>query len=268
MSALQLEIIKALGVKPTINVSEEIEKRVSFLANYLRDAKARSYVLGISGGVDSTTAGRLAQLAVERLRSEGYDAKFFAVRLPYGVQRDEADAQKALAFIKPDDTLTVNIGTASAAMLNVSYFGENDPVKQDFVLGNIKARQRMVAQYSIAGQCNGIVIGTDHAAEALMGFFTKFGDGACDVVPLSGLNKRQVRTIAQALGAPHELAMKTPTADLEDLDPGKPDEVSYGVTYDTIDDYLEGKTISKGDETIILTQYLKTEHKRALPVAP
>jgi NAD+ synthase len=264
----QLKIIRELGVKPVIDVNDEIERRVSFLANYLKDSNCQAYVLGISGGIDSATAGRLAQVAVNRLRNEGYDVEFIAVRLPYGIQRDEADAQASLNFIKPDRVEIVNIKTASDEMLKHSWFGGNDVVKQDFVLGNIKARQRMVAQYAIAGQFNGLVIGTDHAAEAVMGFFTKFGDGACDITPLSGLNKRQVRSVAQALGAPVELVNKIPTADLEDLNPGKPDEVAYGVTYDQIDDFLEGKKIDKKAKEKILKQHSITQHKRALPIVP
>jgi len=75
------------------------------------------------------------------------------------------------------------------------------------------------------------VIGTDHAAEALMGFYTKFGDGACDLTPLHGLNKRRVRAVAEWLGAPNELVHKVPTADLESLSPGKADEDAFGITY-------------------------------------
>lgn len=81
----------------------------------------------------------------------------------------------------------------------------------------------MVAQYAMANARNGLVIGTDHAAEAVMGFFTKFGDGACDLAPLSGLVKGQVRALASRLGAPESLVNKVPTADLEELQPGKPD---------------------------------------------
>jgi NAD+ synthase len=120
---------------------------------------------------------------------------------------------------------------------------EPDPVSatdRDILLGNVKARQRMVAQFALAGSLGGLVIGTDHGAEAVMGFFTKFGDGAADLLPLAGLNKRRVRAIASHLGAPPELVCKVPTADLEDGMPMRPDEYAYGVTYDQIYDYLEG----------------------------
>jgi len=143
-----------------------------------------------------------------------------------------------------------------------------DAGREDFLLGNIKARQRMIAQYAIAGAARGLVIGTDHAAEALMGFFTKFGDGAADVLPLSGLTKRRVRAVATALGAPANLVMKVPTADLEANAPLRPDEDAYGVTYDEIDDFLEGKPVAERSRQRILALYNASHHKRTLPVTP
>jgi NAD+ synthase len=228
-------------------------------------------VLGISGGVDSSTAGRLAQLAVERLRARNVDARFIAMRLPYGDQRDEADAQRALAFIKPDETLTVNVKPAADAMresLKTAGLSYRDEKHEDFVLGNIKARQRMIAQYAVAAAHAGVVIGTDHAAESLMGFFTKFGDGGADVLPLYGLNKRRVRAMAEALGASIEISKKVPTADLETLTPMKPDEDSYGISYEDIDDFLEGKHVSDEVYTTVYRFYDATHHKRVLPITP
>lgn len=269
MSDLITEIVisESLNVAKDFDVDMEIRDRVDFLADYLKSSDTKTLVLGISGGVDSLTAGKLAQLAVEKNRADGYDCKFIAVRLPYGIQRDETDAQNSLAFISPDKTVTVDIQPASDALLtSIDSLIFSDPKDKDFVLGNIKARQRMVAQYAIAGANKGLVIGTDHAAEALMGFFTKFGDGACDVTPLSGLNKRRVRAIAVKLGAPDELVFKVPTADLETLNPGLPDETAYGVTYDEIDDFLEGKVIDPASWQIIFDQHCKTMHKRSQPV--
>ncbi|MFP4894175.1 ammonia-dependent NAD(+) synthetase [Paraburkholderia sp. EG304] len=269
--AWQQAVIDELGVERDFDVARERERRVAFLSDYLASQGLHTYVLGISGGVDSSTAGRLAQLAVERLRATGYEAHFVAVRLPYGSQRDEEDAAAALAFIRPDETLTVNIKEPADAMLsslkrgNVQYV---DDFHEDFVLGNIKARQRMVAQYAIAGARVGVVIGTDHAAESLMGFFTKFGDGGADILPLAGLTKRRVRALAHALGASERLVDKVPTADLESLTPQKPDEDSYGISYQDIDDFLEGKPVSDEVLTTIRRFYMATRHKRALPVAP
>ncbi|MEU9996590.1 ammonia-dependent NAD(+) synthetase [Streptomyces sp. NPDC048370] len=270
-TALQQQIAEELEVSPTFDPLVEIERRVAFLTERLTSTGLRSLVLGISGGVDSTTAGRLCQLAVERARAAGHDATFYAMRLPYGVQADEKDAQLALGFIAADRVLTVDIRPSSDAALDAALAGGvsfRDAHHQDFVQGNIKARQRMIAQYAVAGAHDGLVVGTDHAAEAVSGFFTKYGDGAADVVPLTGLTKRRVRACAEALGAPAELVWKTPTADLETLDPGKPDEDALGVTYDDIDDFLEGKPVAEAAFTSIVRRYRLTDHKRRLPIAP
>lgn len=269
--ALQQEIARELEVSETFDAAQEIERRVAFLAERLTSTGLRSLVLGISGGVDSTTAGRLCQLAVERARTGGHEARFYAMRLPYGVQADEHDAQLALSFIRADQVLTVDIKPASDATqgsLLTADVNFRDPRHQDFVLGNVKARQRMIAQYAVAGAHDGLVVGTDHAAEAVSGFFTKFGDGAADLVPLTGLTKRRVRAVAEALGAPTELVWKVPTADLETLDPGKADEHALGVTYDAIDDFLEGKPVDERTFDTIVSRYRLTDHKRRLPIAP
>ncbi|MEU2561960.1 ammonia-dependent NAD(+) synthetase [Streptomyces longispororuber] len=269
--AQQQEIARELQVAPTFDAEREIERRVAFLTERLTSTGLRSLVLGISGGVDSTTAGRLCQLAVERARAAGHEARFHAMRLPYGVQADEHDAQLALSFIRPDHVLTVDVKPASDAALEAALAGGvtfRDARHQDFVQGNIKARQRMIAQYAVAGAYDGLVVGTDHAAEAVSGFFTKFGDGAADLVPLTGLTKRRVRAVADALGAPAELVWKVPTADLESLDPGKTDEDALGVTYDAIDDFLEGKPVDEDVFETIVRRYRLTDHKRQLPIAP
>jgi len=266
----QHEIIADLGVQPEIDPAAEIERRVEFLARYLADQHSSTYVLGISGGVDSATAGHLAQLAVERIRAQGGDASFIAMRLPHGTQADEDDAQRALAFIRPDRTVTVDIKPASDAMLAAlgSELDAKDPGERDFIFGNIKSRQRMVAQYALAGATGGVVVGTDHGGEAVMGFFTKYGDSGYDIAPLAHLSKRQVRALASTLGAPGSTAQKQATADLEDLAPQKPDEEAFGVSYDEVDDFLEGKEIGQEAVDKIVTAYTRTMHKRRMPAEP
>lgn len=264
---LQETIIKELGVKPVIDAQEEIQTSIRFLKEYLlKHPFLKTYVLGISGGQDSTLAGRLAQLAIEELRQETGDDtyQFIAVRLPYGVQADEADAQRALAFIQPDVSLTVNIKEAVDGQ--VAELKKAGVDISDFNKGNIKSRQRMITQYAIAGQYSGAVIGTDHAAENITGFFTKFGDGGADILPLFRLNKRQGKQLLAALGAEAALYEKVPIADLEEDRPGLADEVALGVTYTAIDDYLEGKVIGKAEQEVIENWWHKTEHKRHLPI--
>lgn len=266
----QESIIKALGVKPLIDPEEEISRRVGFLVEYLQTTGAHGFALGISGGQDSTLAGRLAQLAVEKLRADdhkaaGHDVEFWALRLPHGRQLDDADAQLALEFIRPDHTANIDIADATAAIDKAAARAVGADSLGDFNRGNVKARQRMIAQYAVAGERGLLVIGTDHAAENLTGFFTKFGDGAADILPLAGLNKRQGAALLQQLGAPDATWKKVPTADLEDNRPGLPDEEALGLRYAEIDDYLEGREVSAKVAARIEKLWDTGQHKRHLP---
>lgn len=265
--SLQQQISEALGVQAEIDPEAEVERRIRFLVDYLSASGARGFVLGISGGQDSTLAGRLAQLAVERVREQGGEAKFMAVRLPYRVQHDAADADAALAFIQPDSSVEVNIQNGVDGVEEDIEFAVTSDIS-DFNRGNIKARVRMVTQYALAGHDGMLVIGTDHAAEAVTGFYTKFGDGAADLLPLSGLSKRQGRSMLKLLGAPERLYLKVPTADLLDGTPGRADEDELGLTYEQIDDFLEGKQVDPEIAGRIEAKYLATQHKRHLPATP
>ncbi|MFT4466056.1 MAG: ammonia-dependent NAD(+) synthetase [Sodalis sp. (in: enterobacteria)] len=265
--ALQQEIIAALGVKPTIDPAAEFRVSVDFLKAYLKKHTfVRTLVLGISGGQDSTLTGKVCQQSISELRQETgmADYRFIAVRLPHGEQKDEADCRDAIAFIQPDQVVTVNI--KSAIQASEATLREAGIALSDYVKGNEKARERMKAQYSIAGMTAGLVVGTDHAVEAVTGFFTKYGDGGTDINPLFRLNKRQGRAILQHLGCPDHLYLKAPTADLEEDRPALPDETALGVTYEMVDDYLEGKTIDAAAARVIENWYQRTEHKRHPPV--
>lgn len=267
MRHLQREIIDALGVMPEIDPALEIARRRDFLVDYLRVTGARGLVLGISGGQDSSLAGRIAQLAVEHVREQGGEARFTAVRLPYRVQADEADAQLALQFIRPDESFVFDVADGVDG-IDAEYEREAGRPLADYHKGNVKARVRMVAQYAIAGERGALVIGTDHAAEAVTGFFTKYGDGGADILPLSGLTKRQGRALLIELGAPERLYEKAPTADLLDGRPGQTDETELGISYAQIDDYLEGRDVDDTVAEALEARYLATRHKRTVPVSP
>ena len=267
MSDLQKQIIEELHVLPKINVEQEIRKSIDFMKEYAKKHSfVKGFVLGISGGQDSTLTGKLAQMAVDELNEEAGEKQytFMAVRLPYGVQADEDDCQDALNFIQPDKVFKVNIKDAVEA--SVRALAEAGVELSDFAKGNEKARERMKVQFSIAAMNSAVVLGTDHAAEAITGFFTKFGDGGADLMPIFRLNKRQGKQILAHLDCPEHLYLKTPTADLEEDRPSLPDETALGLTYEQIDDYLEGKEIPEDARKTLEGHYLRSQHKRHLPI--
>lgn len=266
MRTNQQEIISDLGVNPDIDPKEEIERRSRFLAEYLGKSGLNGFVLGISGGQDSLLAGMLAKRATELRDEEGFNAYFHAVLLPYGTQADRDDALLACETIGPDMIHDLDIKPATDAFAESFATMEGAPIR-DFDKGNVKARMRMIAQYALAGKYGLLVLGTDHAAEAVTGFFTKYGDGGADVLPLSGLTKRQGRALLEELDVPEVFVRKAPTADLLDDKPGQTDESELALTYGQIDDYLEGKDVPAMVAEQIEARYDSTRHKRALPFA-
>lgn len=265
MSDTRSQILAEMGVQPTIDPATEVERRVAFLADYARATGTRGFVLGISGGLDSTLAGRLATLAAEKLVAEGIEADFVAVRLPHGHQADAPDAEAAMDFVAAPTQLTMDI-RAAVDGLEQAFEDATGRDIEDFNRGNVKARMRMIAQYALAGERNLLVIGTDHGAESVVGFFTKFGDGGADILPLFGLNKGQNRQLLQHLGAPEQLWAKVPTADLLDDQPLRTDEDELGVTYDAIDAYLEGRDVPEEAARVIEHKWRISRHKRTTPV--
>lgn len=265
MNHRQAYIIDSLGTHPDIDPDLEIIKRVAFLREYLAQTGLKGFVLGISGGQDSLLAGLLAQQAVNEARANGHEASFYALLLPYGQQADRQDAELACETIRPDKIIDINIKPAVDAM--VSSCANAGETIADFHIGNIKARQRMIAHYAIAGVHQLAVIGTDHAAEAVTGFFTKYGDGGADVLPLAGLTKGQGKQLLRVLGAPDIFITKSPTADLLDAKPGQPDETELGLRYDMIDAYLRGERVPADIAEAIEQRFISSDHKRQLPVS-
>ena len=267
MQTMQKEIMEALHVQPEIQPAEEVRKRIDFIKNYLLKSGSKGLVLGLSLGQDSTLAGKLCQMAVNELNETNHGAyTFIGVRLPYGRQKDDSDTELVLNFIQPDISYEFDIKPA-VDQFKQSYDMVLPEPLGDFQKGNVKARVRMVTQYAIAGEKNYLVVGTDHAAEAVTGFYTKYGDGAADLLPLAGLTKRQGKALLKYLNCPEQLYLKTPTADLLDEKPQQADETELGITYDEIDDYLEGKKVAEHVAQKIESQYAKTQHKREMPVS-
>ncbi len=264
----QQQIMQDLHVKTSIQPEQEVRSRIDFLKGYLTFSGMKGFVLGISGGQDSSLAGRLCQLAVEELRRDtGEDQLFIALRLPYGIQKDEEDAQRALRFIQPDQSYVVDIKPAVDGAVR-SFEEATGLSMSDFNKGNQKAQERMTVHYRFANAFNVLVVGTDHAAEALPGFFTKYGDGGVDLTPLSGLSKQQGREMLKYLGADPAIYLKPPTADLLDNTPGRLDEDELGISYEVMDAFLTGQPVPDAAAERMIRRYQITEHKRRLPVTP
>lgn len=266
--SLQEDIIAELGVKPVIDAEAEVRKRVDFLKSYVKNARATGLLIAISGGIDSAVAAGLCKLATDELSKEsGMDYMTLGVFQPYGEQEDidhsyavaKAFDLKHVAETNIEDTVTEIALEVEQGLKHLGIHRHVTPQGK----GNVKARTRMVMQYALAFELNLLVVGTDHASEAITGFYTKWGDGAVDITPLSSLNKRQVRQLAQYLGVPQEILDKAPTAGLWE---GQTDEKELGISYDENSDYLEGKEISASAKDRLESFYKRTAHKRnAIP---
>ncbi|MBN2982048.1 ammonia-dependent NAD(+) synthetase [Cohnella algarum] len=262
--SLQQEIIAKLGVKPTIDADEEIRRRVDFLKDYVKKSGTTGLLIAISGGVDSAVTTGLCKMATDELSAEtGKEYITLGVFQPYNEQEDIHHSYAVAEAFKLTHKVETNIAEAvDEIALETEYAFKSLGIHRHISRGgkgNVKARTRMVVQYALAFDLNLLVVGTDHASEALTGFYTKWGDGAVDVTPLSSLNKRQVRQLARRLGVPAEVVDKAPTAGLWE---GQTDEGELGVSYEANSDYLEGKEIDAKAREILERHYLRTEHKR------
>jgi len=263
--SLQQEIIARLGVKPQIDVEAEIRRRVDFLKDYVKASGTSGLLIAISGGIDSAVAAGLCKRATDELSTEtGKEYMTLGVFQPYGEQSDIAHSYEVAKAFGLKHTVETNIeGAVDEIALEVEHAFKHLGMPRHISRGgkgNVKARTRMVVQYALAFDLNLLVVGTDHASEAITGFYTKWGDGAVDITPLSSLNKRQVRQLAAALGVPESVIDKAPTAGLWE---GQTDEQELGIKYEDNSDYLEGKEIDPAVREKLEKHYLKTEHKRS-----
>jgi NAD+ synthase len=253
-----------------MNFSETEARITRFIKEYVSDSQAKGVVLGLSGGIDSAT---IAALCSKALGSE----KVLALLLPEKETRNQKDI---------DDAKTVaeqfNIETQTVDMTpivenfytTIPIFDQNDKVCK----GNIKARTRMIILYYYANKLNKIVCGSSDKSETLMGYFTKWGDGAADMTPIMDLYKTQVRKLAIHLGIPEAIALKPSTPALW---PNQSAEGELGIKYDTLDLILYGLErflstqdiasqldIQQGIVETVKNRWLENEHKRRMPITP
>ena len=235
----------------------EIVKIKDHMRSAVWNARAAGFVVGISGGIDSAVACALAAKAVGPERVLG-------VSMPVSSNspQDAADA-KALCDVLGVRLITVPLGDVQEAFLAKEHI-----TGTPLLAGNIASRLRMTALYNIAAANGYLVCGTSNKTEYLIGYSTKWGDGAADVQPLLHLYKKDVYALAEELGIPQEIIDKAPSAGFFE---GQTDEAEIGLSYAELDSALWNLELNEfvpqnAVEEKVLALVLKSEHKRKPPV--
>lgn len=231
------------------NIEEDIEKRCSFIKDYLKKANANGIVIGISGGIDSAVTAALAIKAVGKENVLG-------VWMPAYSDPIHAKDAKSLADAIGLKLITINIGDSYDGLVKEI---ERTELLNDLTKGNTKARLRMATLYALAGQKNYLVTDTCNYSEIYVGYMTKGGDGLADLNPIGSLTKHQIRILAEYFNIPQNIINKPPSADLW---VGQTDEQEMGFTYEELDRYL----LTGQAETQIIERiehlHQISEHKR------
>ncbi|WP_028784918.1 NAD(+) synthase [Thalassobacillus devorans] len=243
-----------------------MEKRVDHLVSWIRqqvnDAGLNGALVGVSGGIDSAVVAYLIKRA--------FPDDSIGVILPIN-QRVE-DQKDAIAVVEGANLKKVGIELTESYQTTYNEIQEQLQANQDWNEenaqlngANLQARLRMSTLYSVAANYGYLVVGTDNAPEHYTGYFTKYGDGGVDLVPLIHMTKGEVREMARYLGVPSQVVEKKPSAELWE---GQTDEEEMGVSYDTIDAYMKGEQVAEKDKEIIEALHKKSAHKRIMPAEP
>ncbi len=233
-----------------MKLEQYLDEIVKFLKDYLLDNHQDMYVLGLSGGVDSSLVAALAKKAV------GKD-KLMCIMMP--IESNPDDLKDGIEVAKAlDVNYLILDGSKGYNELKNSFISLNEELDVS-TLSNLKVRLRMSMLYAYAQKHHALVLGTDNMDERYTGYFTKYGDGAADVLPIVYLTKQEVIEAAKYLGVPDKLAERVPTAGLF---PGQTDEGEMRVTYKELDSYLLGGSISETTKERIEYLHRISEHKR------
>lgn len=235
-------------------MDKHIDKYIAYLINWLQQtahsANVKGFVIGISGGLDSAVVGALIKQA--------FPTTSLGVIMPIGKMVDFADAKLVVEHLDLNHQV-IDLTNVYDSLTKVT------SVTSQSALINIKPRLRMTTLYALAQENNYLVVGTGNAVEWALGYFTKYGDGGVDLLPLIHLNKAQVKQMAQLLNIPQSIIDKAPSAGLF---PGQTDEKEWGFSYAMVDQYLANQAIPADIKQKIVTQNQRTHHKRAPILSP
>lgn len=242
------------------NIQEKIDKTVDWLKEQVERSHTRGLLVGISGGIDSAVVGRLIQKA--------FPNNSLGVIIP--IKSSQKDLENAREFVQMSGlkSIEIDLSDIREAMMQKVESQMDQLWKEDnrrISDANMRARMRMTCLYTIANNLGYLVVGTDNAAEIYTGYFTKYGDGGVDILPIANLKKSEVYDWARMLGVPESILNKAPSADLWE---GQTDETEMGTTYAYIDAHLEGKEVPQKDRDIIERLHRNSEHKRHTPSTP
>jgi len=242
-------------------IAKKIQLTVEWLRTQVNNSGTNGLLVGVSGGIDSALCSFLIKKA--------FPDSSLGIIMP--CDSNPQDKKDALKVVKACSLKHFEIELTD---IHKNLFSEikdrltdcnNNKLNLGLSQANLKARIRMSSLYAVANALNYLVVGTDNAAEVYTGYFTKYGDGGVDILPIARLTKREVRRWSQEIGVPQEIINKTPSAGLW---ANQTDETEMGTTYDMIDDFLEGKMIPDKDKLIIEKLHKNSQHKRNNPVSP
>ncbi len=238
-----------------IFMKKTVEKLTSWLKDQVDGAGMKGLIVGVSGGLDSAVVAYLIKRA--------FPDNSIGVIMPLNSNPSGMEhAQKVIDGCGIEG-VTIDLTAAHKQLLGTIQEKLQDNIiehNRRLADANLRARLRMSTLYTVATNFNYLVVGTDNAAEWYTGYFTKYGDGGVDLLPLKEFTKGEVRELASYLGVPDEIIQKQPSADLWE---GQTDEEEMGISYDTIDAFLQGKQISQQERTVIERMHQRTEHKRS-----
>lgn len=241
-----------------MSIEKRVEHVVEWLKEQVKGSGTEGILVGLSGGIDSAVVAALIKKA--------FPENSLGIILPCkSNEKDKLDAVELAEAVNIDYIEIELTNEHNSLYKSVNEALGKRAQKRRLTDANLRARLRMSALYAVGNDLGYLVSGTDNAAELLTGYFTKYGDGGVDILPLAHLTKREVFQWAEYLGVPKSILDRKPSAGLWE---GQTDEDEMGVTYDAIDDYIENKSVSKEDEETIKRMNRVTEHKRVMPPMP